>query len=600
MTEEKVKKRGWVKNVAIIFLSVLLVLTFFSNTFMNRSLPEVAAQYVTSGSIASQIRGSGTVTAMESFEVKTEQTRKVLSVPVKAGDEVKVGDTLILFGEAGSEELKAAEDALDTAMTAYQEALINSTTGKYSDAKRTIEDARTALNEAKAERDANIVTQEQLAASQEALTKAKNNAAVTEAAYNTAETNFQALGGLNNGTTGDYSLVTAAENKLYTAKSDLEAKNLLYSGDYGKFKEIAKGVYPNTKDVAVAMRALAEQYSAMGKDTNEYKLYTAYKEITDAQNNVNSCEQEVNQALNNYNNSLSGNNVAEYNRLKKIRDDALSVYNTAKALQETAQNEYDALKERKTVYDAAVANVKTNEKALQDALFSYEKNAALDNLHLGSQKEQIADLQEALDKLRSGGEGATVTSQVNGTVTNVSVSAGNMTEPNTTLMVVEVPDLGYTVSFSVTNEQSKKVKAGDKGEVMYNYGGSEVVPTLVGIRPDPQDATNKKLLVFKLSGDVESGAQMSISIGERGANYDAIVPNTAIKKDSNGDFVLIVTAKKSALGNRYVATRMDVKVLASDDNNSAVSGGLTTSDFVITTASEPIEPGMLVRLPDNA
>ena len=40
------KKRGrrdWVKNAIIIFLAVLLVLTFFSNTIMNYSLPEVAA-----------------------------------------------------------------------------------------------------------------------------------------------------------------------------------------------------------------------------------------------------------------------------------------------------------------------------------------------------------------------------------------------------------------------------------------------------------------------------------------------------------------------------------------------------------------------------
>ena len=39
------KRREWVKNAAIIFLSVMLVLTFFSNTFMNYSLPEVAAQW---------------------------------------------------------------------------------------------------------------------------------------------------------------------------------------------------------------------------------------------------------------------------------------------------------------------------------------------------------------------------------------------------------------------------------------------------------------------------------------------------------------------------------------------------------------------------
>ena len=49
--ETTVKKREWVKDAAIVFLAVLLVLTFFSNTIMNRNLPEVATQYVSDGTI---------------------------------------------------------------------------------------------------------------------------------------------------------------------------------------------------------------------------------------------------------------------------------------------------------------------------------------------------------------------------------------------------------------------------------------------------------------------------------------------------------------------------------------------------------------------
>lgn len=55
--ETKVKRREWVKTAAIILLAVLLVLTFFSNTIMNRSLPEVAARYVEAGPINARIRG---------------------------------------------------------------------------------------------------------------------------------------------------------------------------------------------------------------------------------------------------------------------------------------------------------------------------------------------------------------------------------------------------------------------------------------------------------------------------------------------------------------------------------------------------------------
>ena len=35
MNENGKKKREWVKTAAIVFLSVMLVLTFFSNTIMN-------------------------------------------------------------------------------------------------------------------------------------------------------------------------------------------------------------------------------------------------------------------------------------------------------------------------------------------------------------------------------------------------------------------------------------------------------------------------------------------------------------------------------------------------------------------------------------
>ena len=64
MEETKPKNRAWVKDAAIVFLVVLLVLTFFSNTIMNHSLPEVATQMVTDGTITAKVRGTGSVTAL--------------------------------------------------------------------------------------------------------------------------------------------------------------------------------------------------------------------------------------------------------------------------------------------------------------------------------------------------------------------------------------------------------------------------------------------------------------------------------------------------------------------------------------------------------
>ena len=60
--------------------------------------------------------------------------------------------------------------------------------------------------------------------------------------------------------------------------------------------------------------------------------------------------------------------------------------------------------------------------------------------------------------------------------------------------------------------------------------------------------------------------------------------------------MLVVNVKSSPLGNRYVLSRADVEVIASDDNNSAVSGGLFGQEFVVTNATKPLESGMKVRL----
>ena len=95
--EFKTANREWVKNAAIIFLAVLLVLTFFSNTIMNRSLVEVATARVTDGNIVAKVRGTGTVTASGKHQVKATKTRTVRSVMVKAGQEVQTGDVLFIL-----------------------------------------------------------------------------------------------------------------------------------------------------------------------------------------------------------------------------------------------------------------------------------------------------------------------------------------------------------------------------------------------------------------------------------------------------------------------------------------------------------------------
>ena len=145
----KPKKREWVKNAAIIFLAVLLVLTFFSNTIMNRSLPEVATQNVSSGSITAKVRGTGTVTAIGNHVVKAEQTREIRAVMIKAGQSVEAGDVLFVLGEGESSEIEQAQETLRTLQVSYQRAAIGVPAVSYKAEEHEIERAREELKEAR-------------------------------------------------------------------------------------------------------------------------------------------------------------------------------------------------------------------------------------------------------------------------------------------------------------------------------------------------------------------------------------------------------------------------------------------------------------------
>ncbi|MDE7046939.1 MAG: RND transporter, partial [Lachnospiraceae bacterium] len=178
--------------------------------------------------------------------------------------------------------------------------------------------------------------------------------------------------------------------------------------------------------------------------------------------------------------------------------------------------------------------------------------------------------------------------------------AGETTKPEETAAVLQVEGKGYTLKVSVTNEQARKVQVGDTAELQnaWYYDDAQVI--LTGIKPDPDNPGQNKLLEFNVTGSsIQAGQALSISVGQRSSEYEFVVPNSAVREDNNGKFILIVESKSGPLSNRYIATRVDVEVLASDDNYTAISAGLYGYEYVITTSTKPVEAGKQVRLNES-
>ena len=624
--EFKPKNREWVKNAAIVFLAVLLVLTFFSNTIMNRTLPEVATAAVTDGSIVAKVRGSGTVKANGSHDVKATQTREIRSVMVKVGQEVKTGDPLFVLGAGDSAELEAAKENLRDLQYAYQKAAVNMPTFNDTAEYRAWKNAEKNRDAAeKVYKDAEKAYQlmlssitdqdvlEKLDTAKEDVTKAYNNLVSVQKSYddsyqilNTKVVDWQnrvnfwrdqtpiiedspssGSGGTGEGAGGSGSGGTGGAGSEVSQTSTIMSS--VSTGD-------RSGGY-----VLISNTRSSGSYVLLSNVAPENNLYKPGEKQPGTERNL----QEAEQCL-----AAAQAALADFVKSNEITlANAKSAYDTAKAKYDALQKYNDQVNYQlipyKEALDKAEAEWEAAKVAVDDAKRNYDffwensnKTLTSASIDLQQMAEKIKIAQEKVKEL-SGDAGDQIVANVNGTVTAIGCSAGDTVTKDTVVCTIEVPDMGHTLSFSVTNDQAQRLRVGDTATVSNYYWGKEIVATLTTIRTDPKNPQTNKELTFDLSGDVTSGSELTISVGQKSANYDVIIPNSAIRSDNNGKFVLAIQAKSSPLGNRYIAKRVSVEVLASDDNNSAVVADLGYGDYVITTSSSPVKSGDQVRMAES-
>lgn len=622
--ENKTKNRDWVKNAAIIFLSVLLVLTFFSNTWMNRSLPEVATQYVTSGSITAKVRGTGTVSAVGLHTVKADQTREIRAVMVKSGQKVEPGDVLFVLGQGEASALEQAQENLRQLQISYQRSAINVPTVDYSlqerriaDQEAAVEEARLAMEEAAKKSSKSDLPIKQLeaanaevAADTAVLKEAENTVAAEQVAYDTYK---QAYENLYN--------ETKAKGDAAIAAADEEVAN--YDEAVSTFEELVKKLeveynemyitYENQKERGVEegeIEITAEMLEAKHKELEAAKegLELSKLAALEKHQQADQARVDAQAALDALDDTSVKAQEAKLNQAKAAVEEAKENLRIATEKRDAIQATVDEILDQDGVSEEYTAAKKAYQSA-KDYLFELQYNLQQEKIN-DSKSQQLsyldlsdigAQIENAKKKVLdlSGGEENQITAKVAGTVQTVECAPGDTKLKDDVLCTIEVPDMGYTLSFTVTNDQARRLKVGDTATVSNYYWGNEIVATLNNIKTDPKNPQNNKILTFDLEGDVNAGAELTLSVGQKSANYDNIVPNSAVRSDTNGKFVLVVESKNSPLGNRYYARRVAVEVLTEDDMNSAVTGDLGYGSYVITTSNAPIKNGDMVRLADN-
>lgn len=576
MTDRKDK----IKNITIIFLLVMLILTFFSNTIMNYSLVEVSTQQVTSGQITSKVRGSGSVEASESYSVTIEETRKIATVNVKKDAEVATGDLLFTLEDTDSDELDAAKKSLNEAQAAYESAVLtagitvaerqsieagkgSSLTQKQNEiaaANQRVKDAQAAVDAAQASVD-------KIKAQIDAVSNSTADTTAEEKAVLDAEKkNSEAQDSL----TSAESAYTPVKSAYDTALSGLQSAQSTYDEAKTAYDNLPSTATEADKQTAKTSVAIAETKLKAAKATYDARKDDLNK-VQGSYDSAKSAATDSKNALSNANYNLSvkkltGTNTAEANNLQ-------AQLNTATAALTDA--------------NSALTSATNDQKKVTDKISG--------EVTIASAYKTMTDLQEEVAKLQAKSIGTEITSPISGTVTDIAVTAGTTVNANDVMMTIQPENKAYVLQFSVTENQAKKVRVGDTAEILNNWYGNDVSAVVSAIRKDPQNRSNS-IIICEMKGDVSVGDSYTLSIGEQSSNYDTIVPTSAIREDSNGKFILIIESKSTPLGNRYYARRVDVDVITSDDIKSAVTGALEGYEYVITTTTKPIKENEQVRL----
>jgi len=388
---------------------------------------------------------------------------------------------------------------------------------------------------------------------------------------------------------------SAYERKLEDYDDQIESLERQISDAYEKLDIIGLPEvddvidYATTYDLAEAQRKYDEKNAELTEITKTYE---------DAKTKVESLRKQ---------NTASGT-VAEYTLLLETYEaglDNLEVQLKQKNKDLEAQQKELGKTETPADPEELLKQIETAELAIKDLEAKLEITKATETqsdktteFERADQLKKLAELEAKIEEYKNAPENTNVNAPIAGRIVSIDVVPGNTVTSGQTVARIEIADKGYICEISMSAEEARKIQIGAECSISNSWWYSNLTASVTQIRSDPQSQGKNRIVVITVNGDVFEGQTLSFTIGDRSQSYDCVLPNSAIREDNDGKFVLTVTSKKTPLGVRYTAVRCNIEIIASDDTKSAVSG-LYGSEFVITNATSPISDKQQVRLADE-
>lgn len=217
-------------------------------------------------------------------------------------------------------------------------------------------------------------------------------------------------------------------------------------------------------------------------------------------------------------------------------------------------------------------------------------------------EKEIQKLEELIAK------GGNFLAGTDGTITDSTAVVGGITSG---AEYFKIGNGNTILTAELGREEAAGLKEGDAASITSNNKKKTIMGTVAAIQEKVQ-AYHAGRTDANASDIAGEGAQMQVqikleenelAIGEavpfkvikESQEYKCLIPVSAIREDSQGQFVLIVEEKSSILGRETVAVRVDVHMLEKNNSDAAVESALTKEDQLILGSNKTIKAGDKVR-----
>lgn len=545
------KNRKWVIRAAVAFVLILGLLTFFSNTIMNATIPKVVVESAYRGNLSYTNSQTGTAKAEGVTEVKGIEGREIASVVLSNYDRVSPGDVILTLKPVTD---TTALDTLEEQLLALQReaeyaARQPSTSVDYSVYLQAIVDAEAALAQANSTLSAAMNREATLTAAQGVINANSSTAIAQQAEVDAASASLEAIN------------VEISQNQNQISVLDDRIAVFTTLGTPTP-SPADPGVITPTP-VAGSIEELCAQRQAL---VEENEILQA--NLADAQARLNNAASQLattNTAIENANATIEAAN-------------SLPSVTSAQAAVNTANSALTAAREAYT--NIQITTGITADQA-QDSVEDRNENIA-------ELTEQIAELSETM-------EATEIRATAAGYIYGMTTAVGDVLVKDQVLLQIIPDNVSCTVSFTFEESVASNFSIGMELSVD-SYWIDKVV--IVSIKPDASDPRNKRTVKCSIEGNVMPGEQITVVADRANSDYDCVVPSSAVYEDNSGTFIYVVERTSTVLGDKCIVHRVKVTVEATDGARTAISGENIEGAQIVVRSEKPLHDGDRVRLTD--